>query len=302
MNNNIYISIIVPVYNVEPYIAKSLDSLLNQTMKDIEIICVNDGSKDSSLQILHEYSAKDDRILVIDQPNSGVSTARNNALKKVRGEYYMFVDSDDWLDLDTCEVAYNYAKQADADCLMFSYTKEFENHSTVNHIFGRDYFVWEKEEVHTKFHRRLFGPLNEETARPQDLDLLVSPCMQLFRTCKFSDIEFVDIRQVGTFEDGLYQMSVYNNCDRFVYLDRPFYHYRKTNENSITTKYKPELCEKYLYLYSVIDSYIDNFKLDNTYRKAFNNRIAINTLALGLNSVHAPHCIINNVLLGGGII
>ena len=132
------------------------------------------------------------------------------------------------------------------------------------------------------------------------MDLLGTPCMQLFKSAKFANIEFVDIREVGTFEDGLYQMGVYNDCDRFVYIDKPYYHYRKTNATSITTKYKSELYEKYINLYSIIDSYILKYQLEVSYKDALNNRIAINTLALGLNSVHAPNCIINNVLLGGG--
>ncbi len=142
--NRPLISIVVPVYNVEKYLAHCLDSLVNQTMREIEIVCVNDGSKDRSLEILQEYVLREKRIKVLDQQNTGVSVARNNALKHVTGEYYMFVDSDDWLDLETCEVAYNYAKQNGADCLMFSYTKEFGDHSIVNHIFGQDYFVWDK--------------------------------------------------------------------------------------------------------------------------------------------------------------
>lgn len=293
------ISLIVPVYNVEKYLSQCLDSLIGQTMHDIEIICVNDGSSDSSLDILREYALRDSRIFVFNQPNGGVSVARNNALRYVRGEYYMFVDSDDWLDFETCEVTYNYAKQNDADCLMFSYTKEFGSHSIVNHIFDKELLVWEKDEVLQNFHRRLYGPIGKELAKPQDMDLLVTPCMQLFKSAKFANIEFVDIREVGTFEDGLYQMVVYNDCDRFVYIDKPYYHYRKTNATSITTKYKSDLYEKYINLYSIIDSYILKYQLEVSYKEALNNRIAINTLALGLNSVHAPNCIINNVLLGG---
>lgn len=79
-------------------------------MSEIEIICVNDGSSDNSQTILKEYAERDNRIVVIDQPNFGVSIARNTALKHVKGEYYMFVDSDDWLELDTCRVAYSFAK------------------------------------------------------------------------------------------------------------------------------------------------------------------------------------------------
>lgn len=295
MTNNPLISIIVPVYNVEPYLSRCLDSLINQTMIEIEVICVNDGSKDKSLEILKDYASRDERIIVIDQPNSGVSIARNNALQKVRGEYYMFVDSDDWLDSETCEVAYSYAKQNNADCLMFSYTKEFDNHSLVNHIFGDDYFVWGKEEVEKSFHRRLFGPLGKELSEPHNADILVTPCMQLFKTEKFKSLTFVDIRKVGTFEDGLYQMNLYRKCDKFVYIDQPFYHYRKTNEGSITTRYKADLYERWQHLYDIIDSYISEWKLSEKYQKALSNRIAIGVLGLGLNQVHS-----NNSLLQGG--
>lgn len=108
------ISIIIPVYNVENYLERCLDSLIGQTLADIEIICVNDGSQDRSLEILQEDASHDSRIRVFDQANSGVSVARNNALKHVKGEFYMFVDSDDWLDPEICAVAYDYAKQYDA--------------------------------------------------------------------------------------------------------------------------------------------------------------------------------------------
>lgn len=279
------ISIIVPIYNSEKYLVHCLDSLIGQTMSGVEIICVNDGSKDSSLEILQKYARQDDRIVVIDQSNEGVSMARNNALKYVRGEFYMFVDSDDWLDPETCDVAYCYATQNRIDCLMFSYTKEFMDHSVVNHIFEHDCFVWDKEEVKHKFHRRLFGPIGDELAKPQDMDIMVTSCMQLFRTEKFVHIPFVDICDVGTFEDGLYQMVVYKDCSRFMYIDRPFYHYLKTNEGSITTCYKAELSGKFQNLWNIIESYIDKFNLENIYREALSNRISLSMIGLGLNEI-----------------
>lgn len=94
------VSIIVPVYNVEKYLKRCLDSLVNQTLKDIEIICVNDGSTDGSLAILDEYVRNDDRIVVINQENSGQSVARNRGIDVAKGEYIGFVDSDDWVSED----------------------------------------------------------------------------------------------------------------------------------------------------------------------------------------------------------
>ena len=109
------VSIIVPVYNVEKYLERSLNSLINQTLKDIEIICVNDGSKDNSPKILEEYSKKDNRIIVINQENAGVSVARNSGMKIAKGQYIGFVDSDDWVDLDYYEKLYNTASTNDTD-------------------------------------------------------------------------------------------------------------------------------------------------------------------------------------------
>lgn len=97
-------SIIIPIYNVEKYLPKCLDSLVNQTYPNVEIICINDGSTDNSLQILKNYAIKDNRIKVINQQNQGVSLSRNIGIDNATGEYILFVDADDWLELNTCEI------------------------------------------------------------------------------------------------------------------------------------------------------------------------------------------------------
>lgn len=109
------VSIIVPVYNVEKYLRKCLDSLINQTLKDIEIICINDGSTDKSLEILEEYKNRDSRIILLNQENSGQSVARNRGIEIAKGEYLGFVDPDDWVDLDYYEKLYNTASTNDTD-------------------------------------------------------------------------------------------------------------------------------------------------------------------------------------------
>lgn len=101
------ISIIVPVYKVEEYLEKCLDGLINQTYKNIEIILVNDGSPDNSPQICDDYSKRDNRIKVIHKKNGGLSEARNTGLNQAQGEYVLFVDSDDYIDLDTCQRFFN---------------------------------------------------------------------------------------------------------------------------------------------------------------------------------------------------
>ena len=113
------ISIIIPIYNVEPYLRQCLDSVVNQTLQDIQIICVNDGSTDGSLAILREYEASDSRIEIIDKPNGGPSSARNAGISSVRGKYMYFPDSDDWIDVTLCEKAYYRLECTGADILLF---------------------------------------------------------------------------------------------------------------------------------------------------------------------------------------
>lgn len=112
---NIKISIIIPVYNTEKYLRKCLESVVNQTLKDIEIICVNDGSTDNSLKILEEFARLDKRIILKSQKNKGQAFARNLGLDIAKGEYIGFVDSDDWIDLDYFEKMYAAAKKHNAD-------------------------------------------------------------------------------------------------------------------------------------------------------------------------------------------
>lgn len=119
----IKVSIIVPAYNVEGYIEDCLNSLINQTLKEIEIIVVNDESTDSTPKIIEKFAQKDSRIKVINQKNQGLSGARNSGLKIAQGEYIGFVDSDDYVDLDYFEKLYNTAKEYDADMTVASILK-----------------------------------------------------------------------------------------------------------------------------------------------------------------------------------
>lgn len=114
------VSIIIPVYNVSNYLKTCLKSVINQTYKDLEIICINDGSTDNSLEILKEYASKDKRITIIDKKNAGVSAARNDGIEKSKGEYIFCMDSDDYIDNDFIEVFYNNAEKNHSDLVVLS--------------------------------------------------------------------------------------------------------------------------------------------------------------------------------------
>ena len=125
---DILVSVIVPVYNVENYLIQCLDSITGQVLKNIEIICVDDSSTDDSKKILEEYAEKDERIKVITQPNRGAGAARNNGLSVAKGKYLSFLDSDDFFEPDMLDLAYNKAEEDKADFVVFKsdqyYTEE----------------------------------------------------------------------------------------------------------------------------------------------------------------------------------
>ncbi|MCM1338071.1 MAG: LicD family protein [Muribaculaceae bacterium] len=127
----IKVSIILPVYNVERYLRQALDSVLNQTLQEIEIICINDGSTDNSLTILEYYAKKDSRVKIYNQNNQGPGIARNLGISKASGEYIMFLDPDDWYTLDACETAYNQIEKNKNDFVMFNFFKYFEENETL---------------------------------------------------------------------------------------------------------------------------------------------------------------------------
>lgn len=130
------VSILVPIYKVPyKYLKKCIESLINQTLDDIEIILVDDGSPDNCGEICDEYALKDSRIIVIHQQNKGLSSARNVAFKKASGEYVMFLDGDDYIELNACELAYYSAKKKDYEIVFWDVISEFTNSSKYNKTF-----------------------------------------------------------------------------------------------------------------------------------------------------------------------
>jgi len=122
------VSVIIAVYNMEKYLDQCLQSIINQTLKEIEIICIDDNSTDKSLEILRNYAQQDNRIIIISQQeNFGQGAARNKALEVAKGDYIMFLDSDDWLEPEACECAFNQIKTNDNDFAYFNVYNFFEN-------------------------------------------------------------------------------------------------------------------------------------------------------------------------------
>ena len=280
------ISIIVPVYNSELYLKKCLDSLISQTYENIEIICIDDNSSDDSLRILQEYEKKDHRIKVIQKANEGVSLARNVGLDVAHGDYILFVDSDDWIDISTCEVALKKITEETADLVMWSYIRERETESSKKQIFDCD-IIFEGKKVQEKLHRRMIGIVEDELARPENADALCTVWGKLYcRTIIFANhIRFYDIRKIGTYEDGLFNLEYLKYVQKAIFLNRYFYHYRRTNLNSITGAYNANLAQKWDALFHIMEEYIEQNELNDKYREALYNRISLSLIPLGINEM-----------------
>lgn len=282
------VSIIIPVYNAEKYLNVCLDSVLSQTYRNIEIICINDGSSDNSLSMLREYEEKDSRVKVIDKMNSGVSAARNDGIRAAHGSWIAFVDADDWIDVETIEKAVLKANNTGAVVVMWAYTSERENKSSVKCVFTRD-MVFCKEEIREKIHRRFVGLINEELSHPELSDSLCTVWGKLYKASLINKISFTDLDEIGTYEDGLFNLEAFGCVFSAAYISKPLYHYRRTNAESQTKPYNPKLARQWETLFDRMRNYISYNKLGEDYSLALNNRISMSILGLTLNIIKSNY-------------
>ena len=216
------ISVTVPVYNIEKYLARCLDSILGQTFKGaFEIICVDDGSTDKSGEILDEYAKKYPKIKVIHQYNQGQSDARNTALKYVTGKYTMFVDSDDFIFPNALEELFNYAENHKAEVVIF------------DHVFGSE---GGKDSIrqHFKDIAEKYGdtPFNIDTADPIIYQYVpVAPWAKFYLTDLIKDLEF---EYYMLYEDRPHWDLVYTRAKNVYYYPKPFYFYTLQRKDSVS--------------------------------------------------------------------
>ena len=217
------ITVIVPVYNVEHYLDKCLDSLVNQTYKNLEIIVINDGSTDNSGIICQEYAQKDNRIIYIEKENGGLSDARNVGLDKMTGSYVTFIDSDDWVELDYVEILYKKIIEYQADISVGNYYSYNEDEETYYfHIYGDSYY----EKVYDNV--SIFENLYE--SQEMKSFALISACGKLYKAKLFDYLRF-DKGKLG--EDGYFNQKMYLSVNKVVYLNKGLYAYRQRS-GSIT--------------------------------------------------------------------
>ncbi|MDE4078787.1 glycosyltransferase family 2 protein [Methanosphaera sp. Vir-13MRS] len=221
------ISVIIPIFNTRKFLNKCLDSLLNQSLTDIEIICVDDGSTDNSLKILKSYANKDDRVKVLTRENNGAGAARNLGLKYVNGKYILFVDSDDWFEEDGLKLLYDKAEQLNVDLLLFDSIE----HKINNQVTERKYFNKNEDD----FSNLVFDYHYKNNKLV--MNSFFVPWTKLYKT-KFLLDKNIKFSEIPIFEDMFFNVAVTTLASKIAYYPKILYHYNRLNSSSITSDIK----------------------------------------------------------------
>lgn len=232
------ISVIIPVYKVEQYLRQCMDSVVNQTYKNLEIILIDDGSPDGCGAICDEYAAKDERIRLVHQENKGLSVARNVGMGMATGKWISFVDSDDWCELDMYEKVIASAEENDVDIAMYgSYRNNGENQFE-NQVFEND-FVTDDENYIFKLQLSAlnwhYGP--EKTHWRQGY-----PWDKLYKASLITDNNLSFASHIRADEDIVFNLHAFHFAKKVSYTNHPLYHYRY-NPTSIGYKFTPNRLE-----------------------------------------------------------
>ena len=238
------ISIIIPVYNVEDYIDKCLNSVINQTLKDIEIIVIDDETPDNSMDIVKRYAKEDSRIKILKEKNKGQAGARNYGIKESKGEYLMFVDSDDYIADDMCEKLYDKAISENADIVYSNFLEvDDEGNPTLEseNIIRNDA---KKNYVVTQF----------------------GPCCKIIKTSVIKDNNLYFPENIRAYEDIAVVSSWMLHANNVTFIDKSFYYYLiRSGSTMHQTSYNKKLED----IFPALDMFWDSFKnkdmLDNYY-------------------------------------
>ncbi len=262
---NIKVSVIVPIYNVERYLKKCLDSCIKQTLKDIEIICVDDGSTDKSYEIVKRYAKKDKRIVPITKKNAGYGNSMNIGMDRARGEYIGIVESDDYVERNMFEVLYNTAKKYEVDVIksdyMIFHTKK-----------GREITSCEVTCTEEGYYNKVLIPAKNKVI----FSFQMNTWTGLYKT---SFIREKGIRHNETpgasYQDNGFWFQTLSLAGTIMFVNKAFYHYRQDNPNSSINSKGKVFCmnEEYAFIYEFIkkNPMVENNFMYEFFRKKFFN-------------------------------
>lgn len=259
------VSIVVPIYNSEKELPRCIDSILRQTYSDFELILINDGSKDGSLNILKEYEQKDKRVIVIDNENNGVSETRNIGIRRASGDYIAFVDSDDYIENNMMEALVKSIEEQNADlviCGLYIDVLKGQEVKTSTQTFEYNVSL-DKRDIALKVLDRLNGTY------------INSPINKLYKKSILIDNNIYMDNTIDLGEDLLFNIEYLSYCSSVIFEERCFYHYCMKSEDSLTAKYRENKLELMKRMYDGIREYMlesrvtedELYKLDNLFIK-----------------------------------
>ena len=225
---DIKVSVVMPVYNADRYLAKSIESMLSQTLKEIELILVNDGSKDNSLRICEEYKIKDNRVTVINKKNEGACIARNIGIEKARGKYIQLVDADDYIESNMLEEQYNLAEETNAEVVMCGMKFDVYQKSgqvVTSESYYKDMVLKSQDDI-----KPIFMDLFDNLLFNYTHNKLYSSEFLKSNNLKF--IEWLPIDQ-----DTNFNIDVFRKLNKLTISTKAYYHYVKTFDETIVTRY-----------------------------------------------------------------
>ena len=294
------ISVVLPVYNVEKYLRQCLDSLANQTFKDFEVICVNDGSMDCSLSILEEYAAKDKRFKIISQENKGLSGARNTGMHYIKGSYLLFIDSDDWIEKNALELLYNQATNLNSEMIIFPYM-----------YFNQDINSYEENDF-TKLNMFDSSVDNKNFNYKNIKEIVFRIPHESIKLYKVETLKKLAIKfpEGLNYEDAYFFYKIFFKLNKVSIIRTPIYNYRIRSDSICTTgleksfdMFKILTCiENFLKKDNIYEELRDEFilfiivnlkfvylRLDESFRDKFLEKIKENYEFFALNQVNKDH-------------
>lgn len=256
------VSVIVPVFNSEDLLDNCIESIENQSLKDIEIICIDDGSSDGSFNILNRFASEDARFKIHQQENTGAGAARNRGIEESTGEYLLFVDSDDYIEEETCERLYEQANRLDCDLVLFNSMRHFPNDRNLNLIHFK-----KNDEI--DYHEKVF---DFEYFRDRIFDGEYGVIWNKFYKSSFIKDSHIIFPKHKLYNDVEFHVKTTLLAKRISYVDGTFYHYNRSGHASLQTSFVKTGNAMVFFdvLYGIVDFLLEIGMFDE-FRKEFVN-------------------------------
>jgi len=249
MKSSPLVSIIIPVYNAEQYLEQCIDSMLHQTYPNVDIVLVNDGSKDNSPKMCDEYAKKVSRVQVVHKANGGLVSVWMAGVEASKGDYLVFVDSDDWVDLNMIEELVKYTSENKHEIICSNYIIEKKNKS----IYVKQSMepgIYERKDIVEKIHPHIMGLENRR--------IHCSRCMKLFSKALIAENMKYTKKEITMGEDMNITFPAILDADRIVIVEAGYYYHYRLVESSMIHKYNPKLYDNNKFLYKTLRGIVES--------------------------------------------